>query len=421
MRSCIAKKTLFTLLLVAANLCVLCGPAKAQKMNREMRSIFESMLSELPPDLRAKFSQAIENEDPSIEFTPDEFRRFRNHPINPFDGINDIDPQDLDGTIKLTFELPSLRNRPVGPYERQGRSLRRRLRPAISEATLSTVKLVSDGEPLALGTIVDPSGLILTKASEIEAAELLECHVGRMEIFPADILAIDERNDLALIKINAIDLPAVDWYDRQPLPGSFVLTPNEINQVACYGTYGTVPRSVVGSNQAFLGVGPRTSDQGVTIDTVSRNSAADRAGLLPGDIITKLGEIKMGDVTDLVNTIRGRSPGESITIHYLRAGEPQSTRAVLAGRDISGERAARYKMMSRLGAIPNRRADEFPMVFQHDCPLLPEQCGGPVTDLEGNVIGINIARNNRSASYAIPSSQVKTVLKSLRDQANLNQ
>ncbi|MCH2180035.1 MAG: PDZ domain-containing protein [Mariniblastus sp.] len=420
MSSCTIRNRLPTLLL-AVILGALCAPVSAQKMNREMRSIFESMLSELPSDLRAKFSQAIENEDPSIEFTPDEFRRFRNHPINPFDGINDIDPKDLDGSIKLTFELPSLRNRPIGPYERQGRSLRRRLRPAISEATLATVKFVADGEPLALGTIVDPSGLILTKASEIEVEGLLECHVGRMEIFPADVLAIDDRNDLALVKINAIDLPVVKWYDRQPQPGSFVLTPNEINQVACYGTYGTVPRSVVGANQAFLGVGPRTSDQGVTIDTVSRNSAADRAGLLPGDIITQLDETNMQDVTDLVNTIRGRRPGESISIHFLRGGEPQLTQAILAGRDISGERAARYKMMSRLGAIPNRRADEFPVVFQHDCPLLPEQCGGPVTDLEGNVIGINIARNNRSASYAIPSSHVRNVLNSLRDQADLNE
>ena len=125
----------------------------------------------------------------------------------------------------------------------------------------------------------------------------------------------------------------------------------------------------------------------------------------------------MQDVTDLVNTIRSQSPGDSIDIQFIRGGEEQSTRAVLAGRDMTGERAARYKMMARLGAIPSRRADQFPTVFQHDSPLLPEQCGGPITDLQGNVIGINIARNNRSASYAIPSSHVNTILEKLRDQA----
>lgn len=391
--------------------------ARSQEINREMRAIFESMISELPPDLSAKFSEALESGNPSIEFTPSQFRRFRKHPINPFDGIQDINPDDLDGNIQLKFELPSLKNRPVGPYERQGRSLRRRLRPAISDATLATVKFVSEGEPIALGCVVDATGLILTKASEVKGLDLLECHVGRMEIFPADIVALDKQNDLALVKINASDLPVIRWAEAQPRSGSFVLTPNEINQVICVGTYSTVPRSVVGANQAFLGVGPRTSDLGVTIDSVTSNSAADRAGLQVGDIITHLAQIKMQDVTDLVNTIRSQSPGDSIDIQFIRGGEEQSTRAVLAGRDMTGERAARYKMMARLGALPSRRADQFPTVFQHDSPLLPEQCGGPITDLQGNVIGINIARNNRSASYAIPSSHVNTILKKLRDQA----
>jgi serine protease Do len=78
-------------------------------------------------------------------------------------------------------------------------------------------------------------------------------------------------------------------------------------------------------------------------------------------------------------------------------------------------------MMARLGAIPSRRADQFPVVFQHDSPLLPEQCGGPITDLEGNVIGINISRNNRSASYAIPSAHIEKVLPRLREQWNGNE
>ncbi len=396
---------------------LMCETVPSQEINRAMQSIFESMISDLPEDLSAKFRKAIETGNPTIEFTPEEFRRFKKHPINPFDGIQDIDPNDLDGNIELKFELPSLKNRPVGPFERQGRSLRRRLRPAISKTTQATVKLVSNGKPVALGCVVDPNGLILTKASEIEDVKLLECHIGPLEIFPADIVAKDNKNDLALVKINATELPIIQWSDKQPATGSFVLTPNEINQVICFGTYSAVPRSVEGTNQAFLGVGPRTSDQGVTIDTVTSNSAADRAGLQPGDIITHLAKIKMADVTDLVNTIRRQNPGESIEINFIRGGEERSTNAILAGRDMTGERAARYQMMARLGAIPSRRASQFPVVLQHDSPLLPEHCGGPLTDLQGNVIGINIARNNRSASYAIPSDHVKTILNQLRKEA----
>ena len=73
----------------------------------------------------------------------------------------------------------------------------------------------------------------------------------------------------------------------------------------------------------------------------------------------------------------------------------------------------RFKMMNRLGAVPSRRDDNFPNVFQHDSPLFPEQCGGPITDLQGNVLGINISRKGRAACYAIPSDHLKMVLDEL--------
>ena len=44
-----------------------------------------------------------------------------------------------------------------------------------------------------------------------------------------------------------------------------------------------------------------------------------------------------------------------------------------------------------------------------------------ITDLEGNVIGINISRNNRSASYAIPSSHIEKVLPQLREKWNVKE
>ena len=64
----------------------------------------------------------------------------------------------------------------------------------------------------------------------------------------------------------------------------------------------------------------------------------------------------------------------------------------------------------KTGAVPSDRDSNFPVVFQHDSPLFPEQCGGPICDLRGNVLGINIARESRAASYAIPAKHVRTIL-----------
>jgi len=58
----------------------------------------------------------------------------------------------------------------------------------------------------------------------------------------------------------------------------------------------------------------------------------------------------------------------------------------------------------------SRRASGFGGVLQHDTPL-PCMCmGGPLLGLDGRAIGINIARPDRTATYALPAARVKPLL-----------
>jgi serine protease Do len=57
------------------------------------------------------------------------------------------------------------------------------------------------------------------------------------------------------------------------------------------------------------------------------------------------------------------------------------------------------------------------MAFQHDTVLRPADCGGPIVDLDGRVIGFNIARAGRTESYALPAVEVNKVLDQLRKQS----
>jgi hypothetical protein len=63
------------------------------------------------------------------------------------------------------------------------------------------------------------------------------------------------------------------------------------------------------------------------------------------------------------------------------------------------------------------RRESFPTVFSHDLSLRPEQCGGPVVDLSGNVVGLNIARADATRTLAIPADVLRAVIKALRAQA----
>ena len=176
------------------------------------------------------------------------------------------------------------------------------------------------------------------------------------------------------------------------------------------GTFSVPTRSTAVGQQAFLGVQPETTADGVRVSAIQPGTASALAGLQNGDIITKLNQIVVNDASTLVKAIRDRAPGDKIEITFSRNGRLQTTTATLAAREYSGEQAARFKMMNRLGAVPSQRYDNFPSVFQHDAPLFPEECGGPVTNLDGEVVGINIARLGRAASYAIPASTIQSLI-----------
>jgi serine protease Do len=68
---------------------------------------------------------------------------------------------------------------------------------------------------------------------------------------------------------------------------------------------------------------------GATITDVAAGSAADKAGLKIGDIITKVDEIGIANPGDLVNAIRKYDPREKATITYLRDGKEQKVTLTL--------------------------------------------------------------------------------------------
>ncbi len=77
---------------------------------------------------------------------------------------------------------------------------------------------------------------------------------------------------------------------------------------------------------AFLGVNIETGyrpemQDGAMIRNVIYGTAAERAGLKAGDVITKVGDKSIKGFEDLSGTLKGLQPGEKITVTYRRDGE----------------------------------------------------------------------------------------------------
>jgi serine protease Do len=81
-----------------------------------------------------------------------------------------------------------------------------------------------------------------------------------------------------------------------------------------------------------LGVYMKSNDKGAEVTEVQENSAASKAGLQKGDIITKVGDKKVSDAESLTDVVRNHKAGEEVTVTYLRDGKEKSTKAKLDKR-----------------------------------------------------------------------------------------
>lgn len=85
----------------------------------------------------------------------------------------------------------------------------------------------------------------------------------------------------------------------------------------------------VDSNRAMLGVITDGDEKGAEIQSITKESAAEKAGLKKGDIITKIDNRKIETTDDVTDAVRAHKPGDKISITYLRDGKEQKATAEL--------------------------------------------------------------------------------------------
>lgn len=84
---------------------------------------------------------------------------------------------------------------------------------------------------------------------------------------------------------------------------------------------------------AFLGIMTEGSTDGARIVNVSENSAAAKAGLQKGDVITSINDKKVFDHEQVTEIITNLKPDDKVTIEYKRNGKENTTTATLGARE----------------------------------------------------------------------------------------
>lgn len=86
------------------------------------------------------------------------------------------------------------------------------------------------------------------------------------------------------------------------------------------------------SKSAFLGIATGESKNGAEVEEVTKGSAAEKAGLKKGDVITKIGDQSVYSQEDVSKEIKKHKPEDKVTITYKRDGKEQKATATLGKR-----------------------------------------------------------------------------------------
>ncbi|MFC8494505.1 S1C family serine protease [Streptomyces sp. NPDC057235] len=92
---------------------------------------------------------------------------------------------------------------------------------------------------------------------------------------------------------------------------------------------------VTDSGRAALNITGRTvlnddyEPAGVAVVEAPANGAAGRAGLKPGDVITRIGDTDITTITSLSEALASRKPGEKVQVTYVRGTETAKTEVTL--------------------------------------------------------------------------------------------
>jgi serine protease Do len=81
--------------------------------------------------------------------------------------------------------------------------------------------------------------------------------------------------------------------------------------------------------RAYLGVMSKDNAKGAEITGVKENTAAAKAGLKEGDVITKVGSKAVNGPSSLLEAVKANKPNDEVEITYLRDGKEKKVKAKL--------------------------------------------------------------------------------------------
>jgi len=285
---------------------------------------------------------------------------------------------------------------------------------------VSSLTSVIDGlESEAIGTIINYISIekttqqfILSKNSIV--GNLPTLNVDGLKV-PLQIVKRDLQNDLILLKADKNLKGGVSINSNQNVDiklGEIVtaVLPNGKYQNGMIGNETlTLEKN---SSIPYLGASVLFKSSPAAVTVVKPGSPAALAGIQTGDFITSINSTTIRQANEVAPELAKYWAGEEVKIDWLRAGQKYAKSIKLVNKPFI---ASKHPVDKFIGGSSERR-DGFKQTFTFDAISLPKQSGAPVFSLDGQFLGINIARYSRAVSLGIPRSVILDFLKEIPSQ-----
>lgn len=289
---------------------------------------------------------------------------------------------------------------------------------AAEKVSQCTVRVKADGKDAALGTIVTADGYIMTKGSELRGEISIVLPDG--SAYDAVYVGYHKSTDIALLKVDAEGLKPAKFADaKEAEVGNWVAVAGTTNEALAVGVVSAGVRKLFGPeafvenlNKGYLGIRPKDTDEGegVVIASLEPGAAGAKAGLKAKDVIVEIAGKAVKDRDTMLALLEGYRPNDKVKVRIKRGDEELSYDVKLGYRS----EFDRSTMQNAMGGALSGRRTGFPQVIMHDTVIRPTDCGGPLFDLDGKVLGINIARAGRVETWTLPSEVLAPLLKEMK-------
>ena len=285
---------------------------------------------------------------------------------------------------------------------RSGEEMLRAFAPVSASTRYSIVKFRVDGKTVALGAIVDTNGLALTKASELKKGKLT-CWLASDKEVDAELISADPEDDVALVRVHAPGLKPIQWEADGVHVGQWAITPGIAKTPHAVGIISALPRRIR-PQRAYIGIVFDDKSSEPKVNELMAGLGAEKAGLKRGDVILAVNSAPVTNRQQVVEIIRELREGQTVNLRVQGAEEEFDAQVQLMV----------LRQFNRLRGEVSQRAEGFEEAIEHDTVLQPWLCGGPLVNLDGKAIGLNIARAGRVSTYALPAKLVKRIIDNLK-------